>query len=178
MGRGHLCMSEPGLDGQEVHAGLEKLHGEGVPEDVWRYGLVGQGWPDDHGLGGRPPNDVRCSETSQAFIVGPDENRPRLVMGDSAFFQQGRHHSHQILGNGDDAVSAPLAAEQHLRVRSPQLKVVCVDASGLGDPGAGPRQEKQKRPVAPTTGRPLIGCRNEGVHFGHGEVVRHLNMSP
>ena len=114
----------------------------------------------------------------QAFVVGPDKNRPRLVMGDSAFFQQGRHHSHQILGNGDDAVSAPLAAEQHLRVRSPQLKVVCVDASGLGDPGAGPRQEKQKRPVAPTTGRPLIGRRNEGVHFGLGEVVRHLNMRP
>lgn len=58
--------------------------------------------------------------------------------------------------------------QQHLRVRTFQLKVVSIDTDGFGDARAGPCQEQQKRAVAPTTGRPLIGRRNDGVHFCGG----------
>lgn len=87
VGCGDPCMPEPGLDRQKVHAGLEKLHGEEVPEDVRRYGLVGQGRPGRHGLGGRTPHDMGRSETSQALVA--EEYRSRLVMGDPALAQQG-----------------------------------------------------------------------------------------
>lgn len=63
-------------------------------------------------------------------------------------------------------------------MRPLQLKVVCVDAGGFGGPGAGSCQEEQKCSVAPTTGRLWIGRRDEGVHFGRGEVVRHVNVRP
>lgn len=44
--------------------------------------------------------------------------------------------------------------------------------------GRSPRQEEQKGSVAPTTGRLWIGRRDEGVLFGLGEVVCHLNVRP
>ena len=39
---------------------------------------------------GRSPHDVRRSEARQALVVGTDEDRLRLVMGEPAFFQQFR----------------------------------------------------------------------------------------
>lgn len=113
-----------------------------MSEDVRRYRLLGQGRPDGHGLGHRTPHDVGCSEARQALVAGADEYRSRLVVRDSVLGQQGCQCSRQILRNGDDAVSAPFAAQQHLRVRPFQLKVVCVDAGSFGDPRAGPCQEQ------------------------------------
>ncbi len=86
---------------------------------------------DGHGLGHRSPHDVGCSEARQALVAGADEYRSRLVVRDSVFGQQGCQCSRQILRNGDDAVSAPFAAQQHLRVRPFQLKVVCVELQNL-----------------------------------------------
>lgn len=63
-------------------------------------------------------------------------------------------------------------------MRPLQLKVVCADAGSFGDPRAGSCQEQEKRTVTPTTGRPWIGRRNEGVHVGLGGVVRHLDVRP
>ncbi|ESY65863.1 hypothetical protein X742_20170 [Mesorhizobium sp. LNHC232B00] len=67
---------------------------------------------------------------SQALVAGADEYRSRLVMGDPALAQQSCQRSRQVLRNGDDAVSAPFAAQQHLRVGALQLNVVCVNAGG------------------------------------------------
>ncbi|GLS33026.1 hypothetical protein GCM10007937_47360 [Mesorhizobium albiziae] len=39
-------------------------------------------------------------------------------------------------------------------------------------------KKSKKGAVAPTTARPLIGGRNEGVHFGLDEMVRHLDVRP
>ncbi len=104
--------------------------------------LLGQGRSDGHGLGHSSPHDVGCSEARQALVAGADEYRSRLVVCDCVFGQQGCQCSRQILRNGDDAVSAPFAAKQYLRVRPFQLKVVCVDAGSFGDPRAGPCQEE------------------------------------
>ncbi|WP_287073954.1 hypothetical protein [Mesorhizobium sp.] len=46
------------------------------------------------------------------------------------------------------------------------------------DTGAGPCQEEQKGSVAPTTRRLWIGRRDEGIHFGLGEMVRYLDVRP
>ena len=72
VGCGDLCMSQPSLDRQEIHARLEKLHGEGVPEDVRRDGFVGQLRFVGHSRAS--PHDV-VAPTRQALAVGPDEDR-------------------------------------------------------------------------------------------------------
>lgn len=69
VGRGDPCMPEPGLDRQKVHAGLEKLHGEGVPEDVRRYGLVGQS------RSGRP--GARCGRRGISVAARDGRSRAR-----------------------------------------------------------------------------------------------------
>ena len=89
-----------------------------VPDDVRRDGLASQRRFDGRGLGGRSPDNVRRSETGEAVVVRPDEDRLRLVTGDPALAQQGRQRSHQILGNWDDPVSTPFAMEHYLRTRS------------------------------------------------------------
>lgn len=76
------------LESSKIHAGLEKLHGEGVPEDVGRYGLCGQVRPNGHCLGGRSSYDVGRPEAREALIVGADKDRSWFVVGDSAFAQQ------------------------------------------------------------------------------------------
>lgn len=43
-----------------------------------------------------------------------DKDRSWLVVRDSVFAQQGGQRSRQVASNGDDAISAPLAVQQHL----------------------------------------------------------------
>jgi hypothetical protein len=75
-------------------------------------------------------------------------------------------------------LAAWLTSEQHLRARTCQVKVGCVDADGFGNPGASPCQEKQESPVTSAAGCCLVGRGDEGIHFSFGEMVRHLDMRP
>lgn len=129
-------------------------------------------------MGGRTPHDVCRAETRQAIVVGLDGDWPRFTMGEATFAQQIRQRSHQILRNGNDTISAPLAVKQHLRAPSLQLNVVRVDTGRFGYAGAGSRQEEQKGPVTPAARRCLIrGC-DDGLHLGGGQVARHCDVGP
>jgi hypothetical protein len=66
--------------------------------------------------------------------------------------------------------------QKHLRPRTIESKIACVDPERFGDACAGSPEEKEQGPVSTATTCSLIRRINEGIKFLPGEVVRHLSM--
>ena len=139
---GDLRMPQPGLDGQEIHPGLQQRHRERVPHDMWRNGFTRQFRHVRRSRGDRPPHDVRRPETCQARSMCADEKRFRLMASKATLAHQRLQRFGEILGDRHDPFLASLAAQEHLWSWPIELKIAGVDPERFGNARAGSREEK------------------------------------
>ena len=111
-------------------SGLQQRHRERVSEDVRRDGFARQFRPAHCGRGDSSPDNVGCAETRQAGFMGADEERTRRSVINAALAHQCLQSFDEIIRDRHDPFLPALAAQEHLRSRSIELKVAGVDADG------------------------------------------------
>jgi len=172
----YLRMPEPGLDGQEIHSGLQQRHCERVSQDMRRHRFACQ-FRSTHGGGSNSsPNDVRRPETRQALAMRADEERTLLLGVEAALAHQCFQSFDEIIWEWHDPLFAAFAAQEHVRSRAIEPKVTRINSERFGDAGAGSSEEQEQRPVPATPVCLLVRRVDEGVKLLSDEVVCDLGM--
>jgi hypothetical protein len=114
MCRSDLGVSEPRLNRDQVHTGLQELHRQGVSEEMGRNMRVRECRSLDRGMCDGAANEMRRTEPSKAVAVYPDEDGTSLVAPQPARSTKRPQHSSEVGGKGHDALLATLAVKEHL----------------------------------------------------------------
>ena len=104
-----LSVTEPRLDGQQVHSGLQQRHCQRVPQDVRRHQLGDQFGNAGFGCFDSGSHDMCCPEAYQAFAMPADEERLCLIGLKAAFSQHSFQRFDEIVGQQHGPIFATLA---------------------------------------------------------------------
>jgi hypothetical protein len=142
-----LGVAQPRLNRDEIHSCSQELHRQGVSEKMRRNTQLRERRYLDRGMCNGASNEMRRTETGEAFSAHADEDGTSLVAAQPALSAKRPQYAGEVCGEGHEALLSALATEERL-VGWLESKISGVDSDGLGHACAGADEEEQERVVS------------------------------